>query len=56
MVKVLDGTAINGNFWVFSGGLSDVDYTLTVTDTYRPAQVYYNPPHHLASLADTDAF
>ncbi len=57
MVKVLDGTAINGRFWVFYGGLSDVDYTLTVTDTATGTQrIYHNPQHHLASVADIDAF
>jgi hypothetical protein len=57
MVKVLDGGAINGHFWVFYGGLSDVEYTLTVTDTATDTQQsYYNPPHHLASVADLDAF
>ncbi len=57
MVKVLDGTAVNGNFWVFYGGLSDVEYTITVTDTATGTQrSYYNPPHHLASAADIDAF
>ena len=57
MVKVLDGTAVNGRFWVFYGGLSDVDYTLTVTDTATGAQrTYHNPQHHLASAADLDAF
>ena len=57
MVKVLDGTAINGSFWVFYGGLSDVEYTLTVTDTVTGKQrLYHNPPHHLASVADIDAF
>jgi hypothetical protein len=57
MVKVLDGTAVNGHFWVFYGALSDVDYTLTVTDTATGAQrTYANPRHHLASGADLDAF
>jgi hypothetical protein len=57
MVKVLDGRAINGHFWVFYGGLSDVDYTLTVTDTATGAQrTYHNPQHHLASAADLGAF
>jgi hypothetical protein len=57
MVKVLDGGAINGHFWVFYGGLSDVNYVLTVTDTATGAQrTYDNPLHHLASAADLDAF
>ena len=33
VVKVLDGTAINGHHWVFYGALSDVQYTITVTDS-----------------------
>ena len=38
MVKVLDGRAVNGHFWVFSGALSDVAYTITVTDTVTGAE------------------
>jgi hypothetical protein len=57
MVKVLDGRAINGKFWVFFGALSDVDYTLTVTDTQTGRQkTYHNPRGTLASRADTAAF
>ena len=33
MVKVLDAQGVNGHFWVFYGALSDVEYTITVTDT-----------------------
>jgi sugar lactone lactonase YvrE len=32
-VKVLDGRPVNGSFWVFYGGLTDLDYTLSVLDT-----------------------
>jgi ELWxxDGT repeat protein len=57
VVKVLDGRAVNGKFWVFYGALSDVDYTLTVTDTATGAmKTYHNPAGHLASVADTSAF
>jgi hypothetical protein len=57
MIKVLDGRAINGEFWVFYGGLSDVEYTITVTDEASGAKrTYHNAPHHLASVADTAAF
>jgi hypothetical protein len=31
-VKVLDGRTINGQFWTFYGGLTDLEYTLTVQD------------------------
>ncbi|HEX3552166.1 MAG TPA: hypothetical protein VIA62_02935 [Thermoanaerobaculia bacterium] len=57
MIKVLDGRAVNGHFWVFYGALSDVEYTITVTDTEtRQSKFYHNPPHHLESRADTQAF
>jgi ELWxxDGT repeat protein len=57
VLKVLDGRPSNGKFWVFYGALSDVEYTLTVTDTQTGAmKVYRNPSGRLASVADTDAF
>jgi hypothetical protein len=57
MVKVLDGRAINGKFWVFFGALSDVDYTVTVTDTETGAKkAYHNERGQLASRADIAAF
>lgn len=33
LIKVLDGRSANGHFWVFAGSLSNVEYTITVTDT-----------------------
>jgi PKD repeat protein len=57
IVKVVDGRAVNGRFWVFSGALSDVEYTLTVTDTFTGlVRTYVNPSGILASIADTAAF
>jgi hypothetical protein len=57
MIKVLDGRTINGKFWVFFGAPSDVDYTLTVTDSQTGQQrTYRNDPGTLASRADTAAF
>jgi hypothetical protein len=57
MVKILNGAALNGQFWVFFAGLSDVAFTLTLTDTATGAQrAYTNPPGTLASFADTSAF
>ncbi len=57
MVKVLDASGVNGHFWVFYGGLSDVEYTITVTDTATgQARMYHNPLHQLASGADLTAF
>ena len=57
VVKVLDGRAVNGRFWVFYGALSNVEYTITVTDTVTGAvKTYFNPQGNLASVADTEAF
>jgi photosystem II stability/assembly factor-like uncharacterized protein len=57
MVKVLDGRAFNGRFWVFYGALSDVRYEITVRDTLRGVtKTYSNATGNLASVADTAAF
>ena len=56
MVKVLDGRAINGKFWVFYGSLSNVAWTLKVTDLLTEAgKTYQNPANQLASRGDTAA-
>lgn len=57
VVKMVDGRGLNNHFWFFRGGLSDVDYTIRVTDTTTGAQrTYRNPPNSLTSAADTSAF
>jgi hypothetical protein len=57
VVKMVDGRALNNHFWFFRGGLSDVDYTIRVTDTTTGAQrTYRNLPNSLTSGADTSAF
>jgi len=57
VVKVVDGTSFNGRFWVFAAGLSNVEYTLTVTDTAEGSvNTYFNPSGRLESLADAAAF
>jgi ELWxxDGT repeat protein len=57
MIKVLDGRAVNGKFWVFYGAMSNVQYTVTVTDILTGAvKTYPNPIGQFASVADTDAF
>ncbi len=33
LVKVLDGRAINGHWWAYASGTTDLKWTLTVTDT-----------------------
>jgi hypothetical protein len=57
MAKVLDGRALGGKFWFFYGALSNVEYTLTVTDTQTGAvKTYKNPSGQFGSVADTAAF
>ena len=57
VVKVLDGTGLNGRFWVFYGALSDVEYAIKVTDTVTgQTKTYQNPQGRLASFADVSAF
>lgn len=56
-VKVLDGREVNGKFWVFHGGLTDFEYTLTVTDTQTQAvRQYTKEGLTFCGGADTDAF
>ncbi|MES1244646.1 MAG: ELWxxDGT repeat protein [Acidobacteriota bacterium] len=57
VLKVLDGRGINDHVWVFYGALSNVGYSLTVTDTQTGlSRRYLNPSGQLASVADTSAF
>ncbi|MCA1581513.1 MAG: CHRD domain-containing protein [Acidobacteria bacterium] len=57
MVKVVDGRAVNGKFWFFSGGLSDVGYAITVTDlTTGTVRTYAGPRGTQSALNDTSAF
>jgi ELWxxDGT repeat protein len=57
VVKALDGRPVNNHFWLFYGALSNVEYTLTVTDTQTgTTKTYTNPSGRFASVADTLAF
>lgn len=55
LVKVLDGRPVNGHVWVFFGGLTNLEYTLTVT-LDGETRTYHNPRGRMASAADTQAF
>ncbi|MCG8458185.1 MAG: hypothetical protein MI919_18050, partial [Holophagales bacterium] len=58
LVKVLDGCAINDRFWVFGAAATDVEYTITITDTATDSVWTYTNPLGTTSAAidDTDAF
>ena len=57
VLKVVDGRAVNGHYWVFYGALSDVEYTITVTnEDTGVVRTYFNPSGTVASAADVRAF
>ena len=56
-IKVLDGRWLNGHFWVCYGALSNVEFSLLVTDTETgECREYFNPLGAFASVGDTSAF
>ena len=57
LVKVLDGHAFNNKTWVFIASATNVEYTVTVSDTATAAsRTYVNPAGNLASIVDLQAF
>ena len=58
MVKVLDGCGVNGRYWVFAAGTTNVGYTLTVTDTRTGRTARYENPlgQRSPAITDVDAF
>ncbi len=58
LVKVLDGCGTNGRYWVFSAATTNVETTLTVTDTVDgEIRQYLNPLGTAApAITDTLAF
>jgi len=56
-VKMLDGRALNGHFWLLYGGLSDVEYEITVTDTVTGRkEPYRNESGNICGRIDTETF
>ncbi|HSS78577.1 MAG TPA: hypothetical protein VLV54_17760 [Thermoanaerobaculia bacterium] len=56
-LKMIDGRDSNHHFWLFGAVLTDVAYTLTVTEMATGLQrTYRNPRGRFANFADTDAF
>jgi len=57
VLKVLDGRRVNGRWWVLWGGLSDVEYDLTVDDLVGgTSRTYHNAEGNVCGGADTSAF
>lgn len=58
VIKVLRGCGSNGHYWVFAGGLTNVQVDLTVTDTQTgDSQLYRNPQQtQFQPIQDTGAF
>ncbi|MEM1244907.1 MAG: hypothetical protein AAGK22_00980 [Acidobacteriota bacterium] len=58
VIKVLDACGVNGRYWVFAGGLTDVRVEMTVVDTDRnQTRNYLNPlGTPFATITDTNAF
>ncbi len=57
VIKVLDGRALKGKFWFLYGGLSDVEYKITLTDTVTgSAAGYANKKGSICGHVDTGPF
>lgn len=58
VVKALDGCGITGHKWIFAGGLTNVNVTMTVTDFQTGAVKTYINPQGTAfqPIQDTGAF
>lgn len=56
VVKVIDGRALNGKFWVLYGSMTDQVYQVVVTDTATGSSKTYNSTVGSCGRADTAAF
>lgn len=58
VLKVLNACAVNQKFWVFAGGLTNVQADITVTDTQTSkVRTYHNPQSTpFQPIQDTSAF
>jgi len=57
VLKAIDGGGLNDHFWIYYGALSNVEYTITVTDTVAGAsRIYRNPLGSFGSFGDIEAF
>ncbi|HEV7920802.1 MAG TPA: trypsin-like peptidase domain-containing protein, partial [Thermoanaerobaculia bacterium] len=54
LVKTIDACSFNQRFWVYSGGTTDLDVTITVTDSKTGQVKTYNNPRGTAFRTITD--
>lgn len=59
-VKVVDGRPVNGHFWIFLTGMSNLGFTVTVTHVsncafgHCPQKTYVNPSGQRLNVIDTE--
>ncbi len=58
ILKVLNACGLNNRYWIFAAATTDVEYTITVTDTQRgTVKTYFHAQGTAApAITDTDAF
>ena len=58
LLKVLNACTFNDHFWVFTAATTNVEYTITVTDTQEDVSNTYSNPlgERAAAVTDTTAF
>jgi hypothetical protein len=58
LLKVLNGCAINNKYWVFYAATTNIEFTITIVDTFtNTTKTYTNPINTPAApVTDTQAF
>lgn len=57
VIRMVDARQLGVGFWVFAASLSDLEFTLRITDTTTGTQQeYVNPAGELITVADTQSF
>jgi len=54
MLKVIDGCGLNNRYWVFFAALTNVEFRITVRDTWADREKVYDNPLGVSAAAVTD--
>ena len=60
--RIVDGCSLNNRYWVYYAATTNVDFTLTVVDTFADpgsnTKTYHNPlgTNEATAITDSDAF